>query len=125
MVDEWDPLHQELRQCRILDDPADADSGEEYFRESPIGLARYVRPHHQARHRLEVEELDPVEGMMMGEPGEKVKKNKHTMQKLKWRCRQISCWSVPLFFQGLRIQRWLHYQFQLDKNYQNKFLKNE
>ena len=44
--------------------------GEEYFRETPNGLARYVRPHRQARPRLGVEELDPLKAMQMGEPNE-------------------------------------------------------
>eukprot|EP00435_Cladocopium_sp_Y103_P048216 s368_g14.t1 len=33
-VDDWDPLNSELRQFRVLEDPEDAWSGEEYFRET-------------------------------------------------------------------------------------------
>ncbi|CAL1127448.1 unnamed protein product [Cladocopium goreaui] len=39
-MDDWDPLSQELRQFRVHERPQDADSGEEYFRETPTGLAR-------------------------------------------------------------------------------------
>ena len=70
VVDDWDPLNQELRQFRVHERPQDADCGEEYFRETPNGLARYVRPHHQARLRLGVEELDRLEAMQMEEPSE-------------------------------------------------------
>lgn len=69
-MDDWHPLSQELRQFRVHERPQDADSGEKYFRETPAGLARYVRPHRQARLRLGVEELDPLEPMQMEEPNE-------------------------------------------------------
>ena len=39
-VDEWDPERHELRQYRILRSVDEAESGEEYFRECPGGLAR-------------------------------------------------------------------------------------
>ena len=67
-INHWDPINQELRQYRIHERPQDADSGEEYFRETENGLARYVRPHYQARIRLGVEELDPLEAMQLRSP---------------------------------------------------------
>jgi hypothetical protein len=70
VVDDWDPINQELRQYRIHEQPQDADSGEEYFRETENGLARYVRPHYPARLRLGAEELDPLEAMQLEEPSE-------------------------------------------------------
>ena len=70
VVDDWDPINQELRQYRIHERPQDADSGEEYLRETENGLARYVRPHYPARVRLGVEELDPLEAMQLEEPSE-------------------------------------------------------
>ena len=42
-VDDWDPDLQEIRQFRVLKSVDDAESGEEYFRETPGGLARFVK----------------------------------------------------------------------------------
>ena len=42
-VDDWDPELQEIRQFRVLKSVDDAESGEEYFRETPGGLARFVK----------------------------------------------------------------------------------
>ena len=61
LVDDWDPMNHELKQLRVLADARDADSGEEFFRETETGLAKYVRPRFEARRRLKVEELDPLE----------------------------------------------------------------
>ena len=43
-------------------------SGEEFFRETETGLAKYVRPRFEARRRLKVEELDPLEASMLVDP---------------------------------------------------------
>ena len=42
-VDDWDPVNMELRQYRVLQSSDHAMSGEEYFRECPGGLARFVK----------------------------------------------------------------------------------
>eukprot|EP00435_Cladocopium_sp_Y103_P026850 s3061_g6.t1 len=68
LVDDWDPMNQEFKQFRVLADARDADSGEEFFRETETGLAKYVRPHRQARERLKVEELDPLDASMLLDP---------------------------------------------------------
>ena len=64
-VDDWDPDTQSLRQYRVLASPEEAESGEEYFKETTNGLARFVRPHAFVRQRLNVEELDPLEMSMV------------------------------------------------------------
>ncbi|CAL1135832.1 unnamed protein product [Cladocopium goreaui] len=68
LVDDWDPMNHELKQLRVLADARDADSGEEFFRETETGLAKYVRPRFEARRRLKVEELDPLEASMLVDP---------------------------------------------------------
>ena len=42
-VDDWDLVNDEMRQYRVLTTVDDAESGEEYFREYPGGMARYVK----------------------------------------------------------------------------------
>lgn len=67
MLNGWDPVAQTLRQYSVLQDAQDADSGEEYFRETEVGLARYVRPQAYIRRRLNVEEMDCLEFSMLEE----------------------------------------------------------
>ena len=74
LVDDWDPIGQEMRQFRVLASAADADSGEEFFRETETGLAKFVRPSHAARERYNVEEMDPLEAMVLPEPGEEAER---------------------------------------------------
>ena len=64
-VDDWDPETHSLKQYRVLSSPEDAESGEEYFRETEFGLARYVRPPNMVRIKRNVEELDPLEMSMI------------------------------------------------------------
>ena len=60
-VDDWDPEIHSLKQYRVLSSPEDAESGEEYFRETEFGWARYVRPPRMVRIKRNVEELDPLD----------------------------------------------------------------
>eukprot|EP00435_Cladocopium_sp_Y103_P044781 s2986_g12.t1 len=64
-VDAWDPINCELRQFRVLSSPEDAWSGEEYFREIPQGLAKYVRPDRKRRFKYDMREVDPLEAYQM------------------------------------------------------------
>lgn len=64
-VEDWDPVECELRQFRILTSCEDANSGEEYFRETPIGLAKYVRPDRRRRFKYDMREVDPLEAYQM------------------------------------------------------------
>eukprot|EP00435_Cladocopium_sp_Y103_P054615 s3212_g17.t2 len=59
-VDDWDPMNHELRQYRVLPSVDDAESGEEYFRECPGGLARFVKLDRKRRRRYGFKETDPV-----------------------------------------------------------------
>ena len=65
LVDDWDPIAQQICQYRVLRGPEEADSGEEYFKETEIGLARYVKPVRWVHRRLNVEEMDPLEFSML------------------------------------------------------------
>eukprot|EP00435_Cladocopium_sp_Y103_P000040 s2725_g1.t1 len=64
-VDDWDPVRCELRHFRILSSAEDAWSGEEYFRETPKGLAKYVRPDRKRRFKYDMREVDPLEAYQM------------------------------------------------------------
>eukprot|EP00435_Cladocopium_sp_Y103_P006539 s1805_g2.t1 len=64
-VDDWDPIRCELRQFRVLSSPEDAWSGEEYFRETSRGLAKYVRPDRKRRFKYDMREVDPLEAYQM------------------------------------------------------------
>lgn len=64
-VDDWDPIQCELRQFRILSSPDDAWSGEEYFCETPNGLAKFVRPGRKRRFKYDMREVDPLEAYQM------------------------------------------------------------
>ena len=50
-VDDGDPEQHEIRQFRVLKSVDDAESGEEYFRETPGGLTRFVKLDRRRRER--------------------------------------------------------------------------
>eukprot|EP00435_Cladocopium_sp_Y103_P026822 s1787_g6.t1 len=62
-VDDWDPERHELRQYRVLASVDDAESGEEYFRECPGGLARFVKLDRKRRIKYGYKETDPLNAM--------------------------------------------------------------
>ena len=67
-VDDWDPVNMELRQYRVLqsaDDADDAMSGEEYFRECPGRLARFVKLDRKRRRKYGIDETDPLDAYDM------------------------------------------------------------
>ena len=57
-VDDWDPERHELRQFRVLKHVDEAESGEEYFREVPGGMARFVKLDRRRRAHHGFAEID-------------------------------------------------------------------
>ena len=57
---DWDPVSQEMRQYRVLRHADDAMSGEEYFRECPGGLCRFVKLNKKRRKKYGYDETDPM-----------------------------------------------------------------
>ena len=56
-VDDWHPVSPELRQYRVLQHSDDVMSGEEYFRECPGGLARFVKLDRRRRKKYGFEQI--------------------------------------------------------------------
>ena len=71
-VDGWDPERHELRQCGILRSVDEAESGEEYFRECPGGLASFVKLDKRRRAKYGFSETDPLNAfdLTLSEDGE-------------------------------------------------------
>ena len=67
LVDDLGPGEPRAEAISCFGGCARCNSGEEFFRETETGLAKYVRPHHEAR-RLKVEELDPLDASMLLDP---------------------------------------------------------
>lgn len=65
-MDDWDLETYSVRQYRVLTKTEDADSGEEYFRETPFGLSRHVRPPRMVKRKRGVEKLETLEMSMVG-----------------------------------------------------------